>query len=162
MDTTARVSELPPVTSERGHSSFRDYTKVELVLPRHLERQLVCLAEISYPFESSGLLIGYAAGRRHLVEQVTYVDPSGDRSGHRRIPGPEILREADQSVGRSGLQVIGVWHSLPGCAPVSENVPLRDLAEENSYLTVSVPVLGAARFRSWRRSGGLLLEEFLP
>ncbi len=134
-------------------------SSAESILPSHLARQLASLAEISYPFESTGFLIGHRDGERNLIEQVTYLDPSDLPEG-RQLPGPEAVQAARDSLGPAGLEVIGVWRAV-SCCTEAEDVRAQDVPEEISYLRVSVPALGSARFRSWRRVGGALIEESL-
>ena len=135
-------------------------SSAELILPGHLARQLACLAEISYPFESTGFLIGRRVGEQNLIEQVTYLDPSEVPKG-RLLPGYEALQAARDSLEPAGLEVIGVWRAESCCTEAAEGVQAEDVVAEISYLSVSVPALGSARFRSWRRVGGALIEESL-
>lgn len=160
MSIATDVSQPLPASAGGQLPTALGRNSAELILPTHLARQLACLAEISYPFESTGFLIGQKLGERNLVEQVTYLDPSDDDEG-RQLPGPEALRAARESLGPVGFEVIGVWRAVPCCTSDPEDVQAQEVAEGSSYLSVSVPALGNARFRSWRRTEGALLEESL-
>ena len=123
---------------------------------RHQERPLHLCELVVQPH----LLLGRRVGEQNLIEQVTYLDPSEVPKG-RLLPGYEALQAARDSLEPAGLEVIGVWRAESCCTEAAEGVQAEDVVAEISYLSVSVPALGSARFRSWRRVGGALIEESL-
>lgn len=159
MSMTNRMSESPPTATTRGFPSVFDQGSTELMFPTRLARQLACLAEISYPFESCGLLIGRKLGNLNVVEQVSYVDSPGGISSGQQVPTFVAVAEANENIGPSGLEVIGIWRAVPCCSKSEPELSVDDVADGALYVTVSVPALGSARFRAWRRVGGILFEE---
>ncbi len=116
--------------------------------------QLSCLAEVMYPFEARGLLIGRRRGNSievHDVEQARTCGAYHLLDRHAVLPQP----------GRGDdLHVVGTWCSRPTSAEPTPR-ELDAVGRGYSFLLISVSPLGKTEFRSWRRVGTALQEESL-
>jgi proteasome lid subunit RPN8/RPN11 len=143
-----------------------------MLLPADLSGQIVSLAEITYPFEACGLLIGQQIDQTVVVEQITYggslASTAFESTAQSRgsLPDLENFLAADRTVGGADHEIVGVWHSHPDtpAQPLERRLhghTLQDAWADYSYLIVSVSAMGCAELRSWRLLGERFLEERL-
>ena len=117
--------------------------------------QLACLAEVMYPFEACGLLIGRRQGNTievQDVEQARTCDAYHLLDRHAVLP---------QTPRGDGLHVVGTWRSRPNASAEPTPRELDAVGRGYSFLLISVFPLGKTEFRSWRRVGKALQEESL-
>jgi proteasome lid subunit RPN8/RPN11 len=131
-----------------------------LRLPSELRRQLTHLAEISYPYEACGVLLGLAAGRLVAVERVLHArNLHFERPRDRYLLDPDDFLAADRVARAAGLEIVGIWHSHPDGPPRPSRTDLETAWEGYSYLIVSIAAIGSCELRSWRLADGRFLEE---
>lgn len=137
-----------------------DPAATRLQLPSELRCQLAHLAEISYPYEACGVLLGIAAGRLVAVERVLHaLNLNFERPRDRYLLDPDDFLAADRVARAAGLEIVGIWHSHPDAAPRPSQTDLETAWEGYSYLIVSIAATGAAELRSWRLRDGRFEEE---
>lgn len=122
--------------------------------------QLRFLAELSYPFEACGLLVGVAHGRLKAVRQIFQTRNVSEFGTARRryVMDPLDLLATDRVARRQGQQILGVWHSHPNCSVEPSAVDRQSAWEGYSYVIVSVDALGDTGVGCWRLAG----EDWLP
>jgi len=108
----------------------------------------------SYPFEGCGLLIGkIAAGHNHVfqIRPVNNVWPVEEEKRERFRISEDEWRDAELVAMTADLDVIGIFHSHPDCAPVASP---RDLSWASwpgySYLITEVREGKPLDSRSWQ------------
>ena len=143
------------------------YASTDLLLPAEIASQIACLSEITYPFDTCGLLIGRPIESTILVEQFTY--GRNLESTSFQEPGiprrfrldPDDVETARHVAQNADLDIVGIWRSHPD-TPARPNRSDLDSAWANtSYLIASVCALGCTELRSWRLSDDQFLEERL-
>ncbi|MCX7914953.1 MAG: M67 family metallopeptidase [Verrucomicrobiae bacterium] len=106
---------------------------------RHLEQ--------GYPNEACGVLLG----RGDTVTEIVPADNTRTDSAHNRylIDPREYLR-IERDADRRGLQLLGIYHSHPDCAPRPSQYDLDHAWPNLTYLIVSVIEGKASENLSWR------------
>lgn len=122
------------------------------LLPRHrlaVERH----AAAAYPEECCGVLVGRSLddGEGHLVERVLSVDNERrDSRGNRYLIHPETVLAAEREARRSGLSIVGYYHSHPDHPAQPSDFDREHAWPGTSYLIVSVHQGRAVDCRSWK------------
>jgi proteasome lid subunit RPN8/RPN11 len=122
------------------------------LLPRHrlaVERH----AAAAYPEECCGVLVGRSLddGAGHLVERVLSVDNERqDSRGNRYLIHPETVLAAEREARRSGLSIVGYYHSHPDHPAQPSDFDREHAWPHLSYVIVSVRRGEVADTRSWR------------
>jgi proteasome lid subunit RPN8/RPN11 len=136
-------------------------------------RELRYLAELSYPFEACGLLVGTieTPGFRGTVEidDGTYdrrtvslvlasnLSPMPER--RRFVLDPQDYLDTVAAANEERLEILGVWHSHPDQPAVPSALDLENAWAEHSQLIVSVDAMGDTVLRSWRLAEGRFTPE---
>ncbi|MEL7061805.1 MAG: M67 family metallopeptidase [Acidobacteriota bacterium] len=157
----------------RGRSTARRPSRRgRLLVERAHVRELRRLAELAYPFEGCGLLIGEpaassirASGRAPSL-RVRWIDASRNvrtwpESRRRFEVHPEDVLRVERAARARGLRLVGVWHSHPDHPAEPSAVDRLEAWPDLSFLIVSVDRLGETVMRSFRRRGGALAPEIL-
>lgn len=148
LDTTEPAAGAPAATRLR--------------LPSAIGEQIAHLAELSYPYESCGLLLGHAVGQLVAVERVLLGrNLSLGRLRDRYTLDPKDFLEADRMARAAGLAIVGIWHSHPDSSARPSASDRSAAWEGYSYLIVSITALGTTDFRCWRLQDGRFREESL-
>ena len=162
IETSASKVPLPHIRRRPAHS--------RLWLTEEHVRQLRHLAELSYPFEACGLLIGTVdidpgdagagAGRcdRRTVSLVQASNLSPMLERNRFVLDPQDYLDTESSARRDRLEIIGVWHSHPDHPAVPSVIDLETAWADHSQVIVSVDAMGDTVLRSWRLAG----QRFTP
>ncbi len=133
-----------------------------LQLPLGLRAQLAHLAELSYPYESCGVLLGHNLGQLVAVERVLHArNLNFERPKDRYLLDPQDFLAADRVARAAGLEIVGIWHSHPDGPARPSRSDLETAWEGYSYLIVSIAAVGTAEIRSWRLEDGWFVEESL-
>jgi proteasome lid subunit RPN8/RPN11 len=112
-------------------------------------------AEREYPHECCGLLIGRIVddGRtREVVELYAVANTYAEAERHHRMQIPPLAyAQAERRYAKSGLGVVGNYHSHPDHPAVPSQFDLAHLAPwpTMSYIVVSVHQGRAVELRSW-------------
>ncbi len=131
-------------------------------LPADLGRELAHLAELSYPYEACGLLLGQVVGELVAVETVLHArNLDFGRQRNRYLLDPADFLAADRVARAAGLEIVGIWHTHPDAPPCPSATDLDDAWEGYSYLIVGVTALGTTEIRSWRLENGRFVEQSL-
>ncbi|HSR47441.1 MAG TPA: M67 family metallopeptidase [Anaerolineales bacterium] len=127
-------------------------------------RAVHAIAEAAYPAEGAGLLLG----RLHDdgVRRVTAILPlenrweAGEQTRRYRLDPIDLL-EAEDEAERSGLTILGVFHSHPDHPARPSAFDLDRALPFYSYLITSVESGVARESRSWRLRDdrGAFIEE---
>lgn len=125
-------------------------------MARHLRRW----AQLEYPNEACGLLVGLSQGeavevRSMLRARNLYAQNAHDRYGI----DPDSVLAADVAARREGLDVVGVWHTHPDQPACPSEQDRLDAWPGWSYLIISVGRQGIDEIRSWRLAGPQFVEE---
>jgi proteasome lid subunit RPN8/RPN11 len=105
--------------------------------------------EQAYPAECCGVL----AGRGGEVKEVLRLVPVPNRrtdDPHRYLIAPDDLRKIDADLRRSGLEVLGFYHSHPDHPAVPSAFDTEHAWPWYSYLIVRVDGGTAAECASWQ------------
>lgn len=159
----------PKVISPNGVSPNVISPKVPtrlLFCPEQIE-QLRFLAEMSYPFEACGVLVGRKVGSEISVLQIFQTRNLGERhlgkngALGRYTVDPEEFLAAEREAREQGLAVVGIWHSHPNHSAEPSAADREQAWADTSYVIVSVDALGKTVVRSWRRQGDGMVEEII-
>lgn len=118
----------------------------------HLE-SVLRHAEAAYPEECCGALVGRGPGGDEgvAVEGAVPLDNERADSRHNRyLIHPETVLAAQREARRSGLDIVGYYHSHPDHPAVPSDFDREHAWPGMSYLIVSVRRGRAAGARSWR------------
>ena len=159
---------LPSFSLEDATAAFATGANTSLVLCPGHRRKLQSLAEMSYPFESCGVLAGRLDGAEVTVRKIWLARNVGRRVRDRFRLDPEDFLAADRQARNHGLEIVGIWHSHPNRPAVPSRRDLDEAWDGYSYLILGIDPFGDVDFRSWRRdtrrssAGGVrrvMLEE---
>ncbi len=143
--------QLPPMTGAQAPTRVR--------LPADLGRELAQLAELSYPYEACGLLLGQAVGELVAVERVLHArNLDFGRLRNHYLLDPDDFLAADRVARAAGLEIVGIWHTHPDAPPRPSATDLETAWEGYSYLIVGVAALGTTELRAWRLEDGRFVE----
>ena len=116
----------------------------------------------AYPEEGCGLLVGEERGGLRQVLHAALVENGAaqDRARRYEIPAERFLEE-ERRARAAGLEVVGFFHSHPGCPPEPSAFDRERAWPYYSYFIVGVGPGGVTEMRSWRMEaeGGALEPE---
>jgi proteasome lid subunit RPN8/RPN11 len=102
-------------------------------------RTMVAHAADAYPEECCGAMLGYAKhGVKHVTRAIPVENAAGEERRTRYEIRPEDLLAATAEARRSGLALIGIYHSHPDRAPDFSEVDLRNSCPWYSFLVMAV------------------------
>lgn len=118
------------------------------------------MANVGYPLEACGLLVGRLTDGRTEVTRVVQARNLNEERAHDRFEvDPRDFLTADEQARADGLEIVGVWHSHPD-HPARPSETDRAAAWDGwSYVIVSVTRDGIADLRSWRLREQQFIEE---
>ncbi|MEW6073269.1 MAG: M67 family metallopeptidase [Planctomycetota bacterium] len=120
-----------------------------------LRARLFSLAAREYPHEACGLLLGR---RNEAIVQVVEVQATRNVRAAHAPPAFEVdpgaVVAAESAARRSGIEVVGVWHSHPDRPARPSAADAAGTWEGWSQLIVSVGAGGAEDLAAWRRHRG--------
>ncbi|OGF54591.1 MAG: hypothetical protein A2Z21_06885 [Candidatus Fraserbacteria bacterium RBG_16_55_9] len=106
--------------------------------------------EQTYPHECCGILLGKMYDEIKVVEAVKPLDNARtDSKENRFLITPHEVRQGEREAHRSGLEIIGFYHSHPDEVASPSGYDLENAWPWLSYVIVSVIHGQAAEFRSW-------------
>lgn len=156
--TVPRILPSSAVTRVEGSRALRAETRL-LITPRQTAR-LRYLAEMSYPFEACGLLVGKLEEQRVRVEEVLQARNLTQHAARERyVLDPEDFLTAERCARERGLRIVGIWHSHPNHPAEPSVRDLKAAWHGYSYMIISVDALGDTVVRSWRLEGSHLAPE---
>ena len=109
-------------------------------------------SERDYPHECCGLLLGdFAAGGLKTIVEIYPISNAREEAAKRNrfLITPEEFREGEQYAEKSGLAVVGFYHSHPDHPAMPSGYDLDHAWPLYSYLIVSVAAGVAGDLRSW-------------
>lgn len=121
-----------------------------VITARHLQTA-TRHAQMSYPEECCGVLIGRSDAGSTYVERVLSVGNERQDSRHNRyLISPETVLAAHKEARSLGLDVVGYYHSHPDHPARPSDFDREHAWPGISYLIVSVQNRKVAEARSWR------------
>ena len=105
--------------------------------------------EEAYPAECCGVLAGRAAEVKEVLGLVPAVNRRTD-DPHRYLIAPEDLHRITLELSRSGLEVLGFYHSHPDHRAVPSSFDTEHAWPWYSYVILEVRGGQAAELASWR------------
>jgi proteasome lid subunit RPN8/RPN11 len=125
-----------------------------LKLTPKVQEEIDIQGAAAYPYEGCGLLLGQVHDGHNLVTAVFTVEnrwPAEEERRERFHIAADDMLQAELAAMRQGLEVVGIFHSHPDCAPVAS---ARDLAwaawPGYSYLITEVRHGRPVGSRSWQ------------
>jgi proteasome lid subunit RPN8/RPN11 len=121
------------------------------ILPELLDEIRGC-AEFAYPDEGAGLLLGKISDQVKIVEKIMPLENTRESEARRRrylLTAKDYAR-AEIEAARSGLEVLGVFHSHPDHPAYPSEFDRQWAMPWFSYLITSVNSGQAEATRSWR------------
>lgn len=103
-------------------------------------KEMCCHAQMEYPKECCGILLGKQKGRKRTIGKVIPVENKADENWNRThffIHPLEIFR-AEGLAEELGLSIIGFYHSHPDYDAVVSKTDLLSMIAGYSYLILSV------------------------
>jgi proteasome lid subunit RPN8/RPN11 len=104
--------------------------------------------ERAYPAECCGVLAGRATGPKEVVRVVPVANRRTD-DPHRFLISPDDLRRITAELGRSGLEVLGFYHSHPDHPAAPSAFDVDHAWPWYSYVIVAVSNGRAGEISSW-------------
>lgn len=120
-------------------------------------RELVADAEFTSD-ECCGFLLGYDRSQRIVTNVLPATNIARNKSVEFKVDPLEYLR-AEQLAEKSGLELLGVYHSHPNCAAIPSESDRRDAQPHFSYVIVSTRGQQFDHIRSWRLNQKREFEE---
>lgn len=104
--------------------------------------------ELAYPGECCGLLAGLS-GPIKEVQRLVPMENRRTDDPHRYLISPEDLRWATSELERSGLEILGIYHSHPDHPAAPSRFDLEHAWPWYSYVILRVAEGNAAELTSW-------------
>ena len=102
----------------------------------------------AYPAECCGLLAGHLGGVKEILRLVAMPNRRTD-DPHRYLIAPDDLRRAEADLSRSGLEVLGCYHSHPDHPAAPSAFDVEQAWPWYSYIILRVDRGRAAELTSW-------------
>lgn len=102
----------------------------------------------AYPAECCGLLAGHPGGVKEILRLVAMANRRTD-DPHRYLIAPDDLRHAEADLSRSGLEVLGCYHSHPDHPAAPSAFDVEQAWPWYSYIILRVDRGRAAELTSW-------------
>lgn len=128
-----------------------------LLLSREHEASLRAHAELAFPRESCGLLLGFQEGERLNVRRVLPA-PNGAADATTFRIHPRQVLGAMRRARRDGCVLVGAYHSHPGGSAAPSGTDTRDAWGELVHLIVACNDGNAESPRAWRLDGSRATE----
>jgi proteasome lid subunit RPN8/RPN11 len=127
-----------------------------------LADELAALARAAYPGEACALLIGHRSASGLAVRRLVSARnlAAGDRDDRYQLD-PDAYVLADLAARRSGLDVVGIWHTHPDCPPVPSATDREAAWPEWIYLIQTITAAGPGALRAWELVGNRFVEHRL-
>ena len=123
-----------------------------LYLTAETHTAIAAHGEQGYPNEICGVLLGQEAEGRRIIRALLPIENSfeSDEQYHRFLITPEAMFRAERQAQRTGMDVLGVYHSHPD-SPARPSDYDRDHAAWTtwSYIIVSIQGGQAAEMHAW-------------
>jgi proteasome lid subunit RPN8/RPN11 len=119
-----------------------------LRVPSMLLEEIRREGERAYPAECCGVLAGRATSRKEVVHVVPVANRRTD-DPHRFLISPDDLRRITAELSRSGLEVLGFYHSHPDHPAVPSAFDVDHAWPWYSYIIVAVAKGRAGEICSW-------------
>ena len=124
---------------------------MRLILPVEVEQEIRGHAEVSYPHECCGFLIGGEHEGERLIERVIAAgNQRSDSPKNRYSIAPEDFLRVELQLQGSKQELLGFYHSHPDCPAQPSRYDLEHAWPWYSYLIGSVVEGAGAELRSWR------------
>ena len=105
----------------------------------------------AYPHECCGALLGHERdGRRDVADIMSLTNQRDDSPRNRFLITPEDVRASEIAARRSGLEVLGWYHSHPDAAAKPSEFDREHAWPWYSYVIVSVQSHVPKEMNSWR------------
>ena len=138
-----------------------------LTLSLSLEAEIRSHGEETYPEECCGFILGREAGAtREALRLLRADNERTDSAGNRYLISPEAYLEAERTVAREGLEILGFYHSHPDAPARPSEFDRTHALPGLSYVIVSVREGTARDLTSWvlsddheRFEGETLLQD---
>ena len=111
-------------------------------LPGPILDRLADLADLIYPYEACGTLVGTA---ERVVD--AYWAPNLHGSCERFEVDPQAIVDADRSARRRGLRLVGFWHSHPDAPAEPSSADRAGAWSGYAQVLVAVDALGRTESR---------------
>ena len=124
---------------------------MSLILPVEIEQEIRDHAEVSYPHECCGFLIGREREGNRLIGRVIAAgNQRSDSPENRYSIAPEEFLRTELQLRESKQQVMGFYHSHPDCPAEPSRYDVEHAWPWYSYLIDSVFEGSSRELRSWR------------
>jgi proteasome lid subunit RPN8/RPN11 len=118
--------------------------------------------EATYPHECCGFLFGKQSDSGRVLELALEVENSQVENRERRfLVSPEDYLRAEQHAEKSGLDLLGIYHSHPDHPAIPSEHDRKQAMPFFSYVIVSVKKGKADELRSWVLNPDFQFEEEL-
>ena len=121
-------------------------------MPVQLMAEIQRHAEQQYPEEGAGLILGSLDGEDRTARSVLPVSNTFEakQRGRRYLIDPMAILQAEKEADRTGLSVLGVFHSHPDHPPTPSKFDLEWAVPWYIYLITAVRQGIAEQTRAWR------------
>lgn len=110
-----------------------------LVLNDDVRKALISHAELEYPRECCGVLLGKRADGKRIAERAVRLENKSvsDKTAHFTVD-PLAIPEIELSAAAKNREIVGFYHSHPNCAAVPSKTDELYMLDGFSYPIVSV------------------------
>lgn len=124
-----------------------------ILMPTDPWRTILSEAELHYPEECCGALLGRAVdGRRRVARAVPIYNGRDDERRRRYLIGPEDVLVVEDAAERAGLDVLGFYHSHPDHPAVPSRFDREHAWPWYTYIIVPVERGAPGAPRAWQLS----------
>jgi proteasome lid subunit RPN8/RPN11 len=107
-------------------------------------------AEVTYPEECCGVLLGVSHEGNHEVREILEIDNSQDKNRRRRfLISPEQYRDAERAAAGRQLELLGFYHSHPDHPAIPSQFDTDHALPWFTYVIVAVEGGHAVAFTAW-------------
>lgn len=118
--------------------------------------------EATYPHECCGFLLGKESENGRVIDLALEAENSQVENRERRfLVSPEDYRKAEQHAEKTGLDLLGIYHSHPDHPAIPSEHDRKQAMPFFSYIIVSVKKGAADELRSWVLDPDFQFEEEL-
>lgn len=133
---------------------------VTVVLPETVSEWLARAAQVGYPHEVCGLLVGRRSSSSTVIERAEAAgNLERERAADRYTLDPVDYLAIDARARRDGLDIVGVWHTHPDHPAEPSSTDLEAAWPDYVYLIISVAGGEVVDQRAWILRNGSFAEQ---
>ena len=120
-----------------------------------VSEQMALAAKTAFPSECCGILVGKKSEKGEIevteIREVENQIHGGEEATHFSID-PLFLYNIERELDKSGLEIIGFYHSHPNCKAILSDEDRKYMVPGLLYVIMSVTAQGVVDVKSYKKS----------